>query len=293
MNVSMLNRPTKTPSARPFWFVSRSPWYHDSPNGAFGTWITNRSKSVFFGSPWARILITSTGPCEVTVTRAPACGMQPADNDRIERRVVDTDVEKRSNPCSLDVIRTRQLSRGARSIDHLHPGVGRDPPIVRRPQPSVNRTGMITQSLHRGGRKDHRRAPRDLTDHLPSELGQDPPKLQLPECSGGAIGHRDGERQRVQAPTETALDVVEVAQLGAELVDDRHECLPIEERDVGTRGKCCRNLRTWSPRLRRDRPDAMGRCRSYPPCGSPAIACQRRHRLSRQCCSKERFGLVA
>src|SRR5437868_6920838 len=29
-----------------------SVWYHDTPNGLFGCWITNRSKSLLAGMPW-------------------------------------------------------------------------------------------------------------------------------------------------------------------------------------------------------------------------------------------------
>src|SRR5260370_863635 len=45
-NASMLNRPTYRWLPRPLPSVSRSPWYHGSPNGAFGSWMMNVSKSV-------------------------------------------------------------------------------------------------------------------------------------------------------------------------------------------------------------------------------------------------------
>src|SRR5579872_5020576 len=47
--VSTLKRPTKMPLAWPDLLLSRSPWYQEIPNGALGTWVTNRSKSVFGG----------------------------------------------------------------------------------------------------------------------------------------------------------------------------------------------------------------------------------------------------
>ncbi len=75
----------------------------------------------------------------------------------------------------------------------------------------------------------------------------------------GAVGHRHRQRQRVEPPTETAFDVVEVAELGTELLDERLECLPVEERslDAGRKIRC--NFQTRCPRLRRDRPDSHDR----------------------------------
>src|SRR4051794_3687251 len=77
LKVSTLNRPTNVWAACPDPLVSRSPWYHDMPNGASGTWITKRSKSVFAGRPSATTRILSTGPLGVTVTVARARGRQP------------------------------------------------------------------------------------------------------------------------------------------------------------------------------------------------------------------------
>src|SRR6188472_1180522 len=77
-NVSWLNRPTYSWCAKPHRLVSRSPWYHDTPNGALGTWMTNVSNSVLAGRPHAVMLIRSTAPSCLTVTRAAAFGRQPA-----------------------------------------------------------------------------------------------------------------------------------------------------------------------------------------------------------------------
>src|SRR4051812_43587844 len=77
-NVSSLNRPTYSWWAKPSRFVSRSPWYHDTPNGALGTWMTKVSNSVLAGRPHASTVIRSTGPSCLTVTRAEAYGRQPA-----------------------------------------------------------------------------------------------------------------------------------------------------------------------------------------------------------------------
>ena len=48
------------------------------PNGALGTWMTKRSKSVCLGRPEAWTFITSTGPSFCTTTLALACGRHPA-----------------------------------------------------------------------------------------------------------------------------------------------------------------------------------------------------------------------
>ena len=77
-NVSWLNRPTYSWWARPARLVSRSPWYHDTPKGKLGTWMTKVSNSVFPGSPQASMVIRSTAPSCLTVTRPAAFGRQPA-----------------------------------------------------------------------------------------------------------------------------------------------------------------------------------------------------------------------
>src|SRR4051794_14084478 len=78
MKVSTLNRPRNVPLALSPPLVSRSPWYQERPNGAFGTWITNTSNSVLAGKPQALISSLSTGPSGVTVTLALALRRQPA-----------------------------------------------------------------------------------------------------------------------------------------------------------------------------------------------------------------------
>ena len=57
---SLYTEPTDEPSmADPVRFVSISPWYQAKPNGACGTWITKKSKSVLAGHPHT---LTSTNP---------------------------------------------------------------------------------------------------------------------------------------------------------------------------------------------------------------------------------------
>ena len=58
----MLKRPMNVPLAFPAPLLSRSPWYQEIPNFALGTWMTKKSKSVFFGRWLAETFITSTGP---------------------------------------------------------------------------------------------------------------------------------------------------------------------------------------------------------------------------------------
>jgi hypothetical protein len=72
VKVSSLNRPTNVPLASPRRSRAMSPWYQDSPNGAFGAWITNRSYSVFGARPLADTTISSTLPSLVIFT----CGLR-------------------------------------------------------------------------------------------------------------------------------------------------------------------------------------------------------------------------
>jgi hypothetical protein len=55
-----------------------SPWYHANPNGAFGTWMMKKSKSVCGGKPLIVRCRVSTLPSEVTVTFPVACGRHVA-----------------------------------------------------------------------------------------------------------------------------------------------------------------------------------------------------------------------
>src|SRR3989441_8188047 len=78
MNVSMLKRPMNIAWAVPSSWVSMSPWYQDRPNGPLGTWMTKKSKPVLGGSPATSTLIISTGPIDLTRTRAVAFGRHVA-----------------------------------------------------------------------------------------------------------------------------------------------------------------------------------------------------------------------
>ena len=77
MKVSTLKRPMNVPW-RAGALVSRSPWYQEIPNGALGTWMTKKSKSVLRGRWSADTRITSTGPCDRMVTAADAPLRHPA-----------------------------------------------------------------------------------------------------------------------------------------------------------------------------------------------------------------------
>src|SRR5215469_13396777 len=51
-------------------------WYQETPNGAVGCWITNRSKPVLAGMPCSETTILSFSACGVMVTCPPAFGRQ-------------------------------------------------------------------------------------------------------------------------------------------------------------------------------------------------------------------------
>src|SRR5215469_6123044 len=57
----------------PVWM---SLWYQETPNGAVGCWITNRSKPVLAGMPCSETTILSFSACGVMVTCPPAFGRQ-------------------------------------------------------------------------------------------------------------------------------------------------------------------------------------------------------------------------
>src|SRR4051794_10185995 len=68
MKVSTLKRPTKLPTPVPVASVRMSPTYQASPNGAFGTWMEKRSKSVFAGRSWTTTSKFSNSPKVWSVT---------------------------------------------------------------------------------------------------------------------------------------------------------------------------------------------------------------------------------
>jgi hypothetical protein len=74
--VSMLKRPITVTEAVPSLPDCRSLWYHDTPNGALGSWMMNRSNPVLGGSPAALMVIVSFWPCATTRTFAAALGRQ-------------------------------------------------------------------------------------------------------------------------------------------------------------------------------------------------------------------------
>ena len=51
-------------------------WYHEMPNGLFGSWITNRSNPEFFGMPLIQTFMVSFSLPVVMVAWPPACGRQ-------------------------------------------------------------------------------------------------------------------------------------------------------------------------------------------------------------------------
>src|SRR6476659_9187126 len=85
-----------------------SPWYQETPNGAFGSWITKKSKSVFGGKPLTVTSITSTGPTELIETDPLAFGRQPA--AAVDGTIENVAVEA-ANP--VEAVGSRLLSASA------------------------------------------------------------------------------------------------------------------------------------------------------------------------------------
>src|SRR5205085_4898641 len=105
-NVSVLKRPRNVPFATPLASLVRSPWYHEMPNGASGTWITNRSNPVLAGRPVALTVITSTPPCEVMLMAALPCGTQPAATAAEERTMLNVVVGTAAPPVDASTPKT-------------------------------------------------------------------------------------------------------------------------------------------------------------------------------------------
>src|SRR6516164_10756260 len=60
----------------PYWLVWTSVWYHDTPKGAVGCWITNRSKPVLAGIPVTVTFIVSLSVPGVMVACPDGFGRQ-------------------------------------------------------------------------------------------------------------------------------------------------------------------------------------------------------------------------
>src|SRR5207302_6942568 len=75
-NVSLLKMPRTVAEPVPARPAFTSVWYHETPNGLFGSWITNRSKPVFGRTPWIETVIVSLSEPLTMVTLPPAPGMQ-------------------------------------------------------------------------------------------------------------------------------------------------------------------------------------------------------------------------
>src|SRR6516165_10249778 len=75
-NVSTSKTPRTVALPLPVASVWMSVWYQETPNGAVGCWMTNRSKPVLAGMPCSETTILSFSPCGVMVTCPPAFGRQ-------------------------------------------------------------------------------------------------------------------------------------------------------------------------------------------------------------------------
>ena len=75
-NVSESKMPLTVALPLPSSPAFTSLWYHDTPNGASGCWITNRSKPAPRGMPLIETFIVSLSRPVVIVARPLACGRQ-------------------------------------------------------------------------------------------------------------------------------------------------------------------------------------------------------------------------
>src|SRR5689334_16451661 len=75
-NVSRSKMPRTEAKPTPAPLAFTSVWYHDTPNGLFGVWITNRSNSACFGMPVIVMFIRSFCVPGMMVTTPWACGRQ-------------------------------------------------------------------------------------------------------------------------------------------------------------------------------------------------------------------------
>ena len=72
--VSMLKRLMKVSVTEPFGPIATSPSYQPIPNGAFGTWMANRTSGVLGLKPLTLMTSFSVKPGEVSMwTEAVAC----------------------------------------------------------------------------------------------------------------------------------------------------------------------------------------------------------------------------
>src|ERR1700758_2472627 len=75
-NVSTSKMPRTVAWPEPCRSALTSVWYQDTPNGLFGCWVTNRSKSALRGIPKIETCMVSFCDPGTMVTRPPACGRQ-------------------------------------------------------------------------------------------------------------------------------------------------------------------------------------------------------------------------
>src|SRR5215469_16747603 len=74
--VSTSKTPCTVTKPSPWLLAWMSVWYHDTPNGLFGCWITNRSKSLLAGMPWIVTTMKSFSDLGTTRTLPRARGTQ-------------------------------------------------------------------------------------------------------------------------------------------------------------------------------------------------------------------------
>src|SRR5215470_1253944 len=79
----------------PLWPAWMSLWYHETPNGLFGNWMTNRSKSLLAGMPYSVTRMTSFSDPGVIHATPWACGRHlaiPGEGTSLKAKVDCADV---------------------------------------------------------------------------------------------------------------------------------------------------------------------------------------------------------
>src|SRR5215472_3998421 len=74
--VSESNTPRTVALPVPLLLAWMSVWYHETPNGLLGCWMTNRSKSLLAGMPWISTAMRSFSDPGTTATSPRAWGRQ-------------------------------------------------------------------------------------------------------------------------------------------------------------------------------------------------------------------------
>jgi hypothetical protein len=87
---------------------------------------------------------------------------------------------------------------------------------------------VVAQDRERCGHEDHRGLARRLRQHGAAEVRERPPQLELPRRRGRPARECHAEREGLEAAAEALLELVDVADLGLQIVRVRGERFPVE-----------------------------------------------------------------